>query len=598
MNSSTSPPHRVHSTAAFAYDPARQAREGRAAVHVLARGDVLQRLRLITGLVLFTFAATHFFNHALGLVSLDAMQTLQEWRKVVTRSWPGSIILLAAFVIHILLALYKLALRLTWKLPFWEAAQIASGFSIPLFLISHVIFNRGAASLAGTNDTYAFELANIWPGLALEHGALLLAVWVHGCIGLHYWLSLAPWYPHVRQVLFALAVALPVTALAGFSVSGRQVAADIAQPGAFDKLQAATHAPHGAAIERLATLRDRLQHTFLALLGLALLVPVVRIVRRATGARVKVTYRGGPTVRVAPGPTLLEISRMKDVPHASVCGGRARCSTCRVGIESGLEYLPPPGPAEAMTLAGIHAPPHVRLACQIRPDHAITVTRLVAPPVPQDGNTQTAAEVQGVERTLVVLFLDTRGFTAIAEARLPYDVVFILNRLFAEVGEAIRKHGGKIDKYLGDGLMAIFGATSGENAGCRQALRAAGDIDIALDRLNHEIMDEIGMPLRIGMGIDVGPLVVGNIGYADTAMMTVIGNTVNSASRLETLTKEKSCQLIVAAEVLTRAGLAHDAFRLEDVLIRGLSAPRSVALIDRARNLPVIAEPAVAGAVA
>ena len=351
-------------------------------------------------------------------------------------------------------------------------------------------------------------------------------------------------------------MALPVAALAGFSVAGRQVAAEIAEPGAWERLQTASRAPDGAAGDTPGALHDRLRQTFLALLGLALLVPVVRIVRRATGARVEVTYRGGPTVRVAPGPTLLEISRMKDVPHASVCGGRARCSTCRVGVESGLEHLAPPGPAEAMTLAGIHAPPHVRLACQIRPQQAITVTRLVAPPSPQSARRTADAEVQGVERTLAVLFLDTRGFTAISEARLPYDVVFILNRLFAEVGEAIRRHGGRIDKYLGDGLMAIFGTTVGENAGCRQALRAASDIDIALDRLNDEIMDEIGMPLRIGMGIDVGPLVVGHIGHAETAMLTVIGNTVNAASRLEALTKEKNCQLIVASEVLARAGLA------------------------------------------
>ena len=144
-------------------------------MHVLARGDLLQRLRLATGLVLFTFAATHFLNHALGLVSLDAMQAMQDWRKVVTRSWPGSIVLLGAFLIHIPLGLYKLSPRLTWKMPLWEAAQIVTGLSIPLFLITHVVFNRGAASLAGTNDTYAFELANIWPGLAWEHGALLLA---------------------------------------------------------------------------------------------------------------------------------------------------------------------------------------------------------------------------------------------------------------------------------------------------------------------------------------------------------------------------------------------------------------------------------------
>ncbi|MBX9589073.1 MAG: 2Fe-2S iron-sulfur cluster binding domain-containing protein [Hyphomonadaceae bacterium] len=561
-------------------------------MHALAHGDVQQRLRLVTGLILFTFAATHFFNHALGLVSLEAMDTLQGWRKVVTRSWPGSVILLSAFLTHILLGLYKISRRLTWRLPFWEAAQIATGLSIPLFLITHVVFNRGAASLAGTDDSYAFELANIWPALALEHSVLLLCVWVHGCIGIHYWLSLAPWYPRVRQALFALAVALPVTALAGFSVAGRQVALQVAPPGATAKLQAHTHAPDAATEARLVALRNGLQLLFLTLLGLALLVPVVRIVRRATGARIEVTYRGGPTVRVAPGPTLLEISRMRDVPHASVCGGRARCSTCRVGVESGLEALAAPSAAEAMTLARINAPSHVRLACQIRPVHSITVTRLVAPPVHVARQAGQSNEAQGVERNLAVLFFDTRGFTAISEARLPYDVVFILNRLFAEVGEAIRSHHGKIDKYLGDGLMAIFGAEAGEAAGCRQALGAARDIDLALDRLNEEIIAEVGQPLRIGMGIDVGPLVVGHIGHAETAMITVIGTTVNAASRLEALTKEKACQLIASVDVLTHAGLSPDVFPREEVAIRGLSAPRAVALIDKARNLPPLPQPA------
>jgi adenylate cyclase len=308
-----------------------------------------------------------------------------------------------------------------------------------------------------------------------------------------------------------------------------------------------------------------------------------------------VTYRGGPTVRVAPGPTLLEISRMKKVPHASVCGGRARCSTCRVGVEAGLADLPPPAAAEAATLAGIGAPPHVRLACQIRPRRPIVVTRLVVPGA--RGRTRAApaaTEGQGLERNLAVLFLDTRGFTSIAEARLPYDVVFILNRLFAEVGEAIERHGGRIDKYLGDGLMALFGSDVGEAAGCRQALAAARDIDLALDRLNAEMLGEIGRPLKVGMGLDVGPLVVGHIGHGDTAMLTVVGTTVNAASRLEALTKEKDCQLIVASEVLRLAGLGSEAFPHEAVAIRGLSAPRPVALVKRARDLPDVAPPPAA----
>ena len=395
-------------------------------MHVLARGDLLQRLRLASGLVLFTFAATHFLNHALGLVSLEAMQEMQAWRKVITRSWLGSGVLLAAVLVHIPLALYKISRRCTWRLPFWEAAQILSGLSIPLLLITHVVYNRGAASLAGTDDTYAFELGNIWPGLALQHAALLLIVWVHGSIGLHYWLSLAPWYARVRPVLFAAAVALPVAALAGFTVAGRQVTARLDQPGAWERLQGASRAPDAAAVARLETLHDRLRATFLTLLGLALLVPIVRTVRRAAGAKVEVTYRGGPVVRVPQGPTLLEISRMSEVPHASVCGGRARCSTCRVGVESGLADLMPPGTAEAMTLASIMAPPHVRLACQIRPHAPITVTRLVAPPALAGARRQVAGHPQGIERTLAVLFLDTRGFTKIAETRMPYDVVSIL----------------------------------------------------------------------------------------------------------------------------------------------------------------------------
>lgn len=565
-------------------------------MNVLARGDLLQRMRLTSGLILFVFAATHFLNHALGLVSLDAMQAMQDARKAVTRSWLGSGLLLAAFLVHIPLALIKISRRRTWRLPAWEAAQVLTGLAIPALLITHVVYNRGAASLAGTDDSYAYELANLWPGMAWQQALLLGLVWVHGCVGMHYWLSLAPWYRLLRPVLFALAVALPVAALAGFSVAGRQMATKVADPGAWERLQVVSRAPDAAAAARLKALHDGLTATFLALLALALLVPVVRSVRRAAGAKVQVTYRGGPVVRTPLGPTLLEISRMHDVPHASVCGGRARCSTCRVGVESGLADLPPPSSAEAMTLASIKAAPHVRLACQLRPCEPITITRLVSPPTSVKGRARPPGDAQGVERNLAVLFLDVRGFTRISESRLPYDVVFILNRLFAEVGEAIHGQGGVIDKYMGDGLMALFGAADGEEAGCRQALRAARDIDLALDRLNDEIMDEIGAPLRIGIGIDVGPLVVGHIGHAHSGSVTVIGSTVNAASRLEALTKDKGCQLIVATDVLERAGIGIEGFHCEAVAIRGLSAPRPVAVIKRARDLPDIPEPAMTGA--
>ena len=96
---------------------------------------------------------------------------------------------------------------------------------------------------------------------------------------------------------------------------------------------------------------------------------------RLAGPKVTIAYTAGPTVSVPQGPTLLEISRMQRVPHASVCGGRARCSTCRVRIERGSFALPSPTFPESVTLGSIGAPPNVRLACQIRPEHYLVVTR-------------------------------------------------------------------------------------------------------------------------------------------------------------------------------------------------------------------------------
>jgi adenylate cyclase len=196
-----------------------------------------------------------------------------------------------------------------------------------------------------------------------------------------------------------------------------------------------------------------------------------------------------------------------------------------------------------------------------------------------------AEDQHGAERTLAVLFLDVRGFTRLSQAKLPYDVVFILNRLFDVIGREIEAERGWIDKYLGDGLMAVFGRELGPEQGCRQALRAARRIDLSLDRANEELASELGPArLEIGMGIHVGPMVVGQIGYRDTAAMTVIGRTVNAASRLESLTKEEGCQLIASADVMRLAGTG-GAFPHKSVAVRGLDEPLDVVLVARAREL-------------
>ena len=126
-------------------------------MHVLLRGTAAQRLRLASGLVLFAFAATHFFNHALGLVSLKLMVEFENVREAVTRSDIGTLVLAAALLFHVAAALVKLTRRKTLRLPPWELLQIALGLGIPLLLLPHIVDTR-VASTFGILTVYPYEL--------------------------------------------------------------------------------------------------------------------------------------------------------------------------------------------------------------------------------------------------------------------------------------------------------------------------------------------------------------------------------------------------------------------------------------------------------
>lgn len=556
-------------------------------MHILLAGSLPQRLRLFSGLILFAFALTHFLNHAIGLVGVEAMEAVQDWRTAVTRSWVGSAVLIGALATHVILALYRIARRATLRMPAWELVQIASGLMIPFLLIPHIVGMRLAGSLFGAESSYQYGLAGMWPNLALEQTLLLLLVWLHGCIGLHFWLRLWPGYRAALPYLIAAAVAVPLLGLTGFASGGREMATALAAPGAFERFAAEVRFPNEADFATLAAIRSFSQWSFYGALGAVLGFIAFRWLLARLGPRIGITYFAGPTVQAVPGPTLLEISRQKGVPHVSVCGGRGRCSTCRVHVDEGVASLTPPGPVESRTLSRIRAEANVRLACQIRPAADLSVTRLVRPGTGRlAGLLRASAEAHGVERVLTILFLDIRGFTKLTQQRLPYDVVFVLNRLFEHLGDAIRAHGGRIDKYLGDGLMASFGRESGAALGARQALAAAKALDLALDRANAEIAAELGQPVVIGMGLHAGPVVLGEIGHPSGMTLDVIGETVNAAARLEALTKDERCQLVVSASVLDLAGVALAGLPGKTVAVRGIDQPLEVTLVGAARSLP------------
>jgi adenylate cyclase len=260
---------------------------------------------------------------------------------------------------------------------------------------------------------------------------------------------------------------------------------------------------------------------------------------------------------------------MYSVPHASVCGGRGRCSTCRVRVlDADLQQIPP-DEEEKKVLERVGAPPDVRLACQMIPSGKVKVIRLL----PADATMSTMADLSsqssGVEQVVAVLFADIRGFTAHSEAKLPFDVVYLVNQFSRAMGGAIEGSGGKVDKFLGDGLMALFGVDTSPQEGCRAALEAAEKMQHSLNELNIRLEGDLDEPLEVGIGIHAGPVVLGEMGYGASRGLTAIGDTVNTASRLEAATKELGVTMCISSIVAELAGNRFEETTRREITIRG-----------------------------
>ena len=173
-----------------------------------------------------------------------------------------------------------------------------------------------------------------------------------------------------------------------------------------------------------------------------------------------------------------------------------------------------------------------------------------------------------------------------SEKKLPYDVVFLLNRYFDAMGSAVSACGGHLDKFIGDGVMALFGIEDGAKAGSRAALATAREMGLRMVELNRVLANDLEEPLRIGIGIHCGPAIVGSMGFGDTVSVTAVGDTVNTASRLETQTKEFSAELVVSHRTVQLSGINLSAFPEKHVEIRGRTEPLSVRVITVAQDLP------------
>src|SRR5919106_913106 len=374
--------------------------------------------RLITGLVVAAFVVGHFLNHSLGVVSIEAMDRMRAALAVWWHSPPGTVLLYGSLLTHFALALVSLYRRSTLRMPAWESTQLALGLAIPPLLIAHIVGTRLTWTLLDHHIDYERVVGTLWSSewSAARQSLLLLIVWAHLCAGLHYWLRLKQWYQNAQPLAFAMALLLPALALAGFASAGFYLWPSVESVGGMQKYNVDLAGMSEKDRALMAAWRTGLEWAFwIALAGTLL----ARWLRTRIGATYQVRHASGRVITAPVGRSILEAIRDEGVPHASVCGGRARCTTCRVRVSNGLAHLPPPGRMEAQALARIEAPPNVRLACQCRPTRDVGVTPLLPPNVGPASALERAGETPGGalgrEQPIVAMFVDLRGSTRLAE---------------------------------------------------------------------------------------------------------------------------------------------------------------------------------------
>jgi adenylate cyclase len=530
-----------------------------------------RRLRQYTGLILAAYVVSHFINHSLGLVSLDAMEAYRRVNAVIWQNPLATVALYGSFIVHGLLALYALFRRTTLRMPWWEALQLSLGLLIPPLIAIHIIGTRLSQSLLGFDVDYPWVLYAQWSSMryVIQQPVLVLVVWIHLGIGLHFWLRLKPWYPRALPVLYALAVLLPALALLGFLRAGTEIIGLATDP----EMRSVIASGWTGASEQGRHLILGLEAKTFWVMGVMLLaVLAAREIRRQLRRRRSSSYAlAHPTagsVTAPRGRTILEALRAAGIAHASVCGGRARCTTCRVRVGAGFEHLPPPRELEATALERIGAAENVRLACQTRPARDLHITPLL-PANASAADAQRAGGVSGHEQSVAVMFIDLRDSTKLGEDRLPYDVVFILNLFFAEMSQALRETRGHYAQFSGDGLMALYGLESDVATGCRDALRGAVAMARRLQSLNDRLAGELLAPLQIGIGIHCGEAIVGTMGPPSSPNLSAVGDNINIAARLEAQCKPLGVSLVVSEVAARSAGVDLSHFDLRETPVRG-----------------------------
>jgi adenylate cyclase len=558
----------------------------------LIRGIGARQIRLGCGLVLFAYLVSHFLNHALGNISMDALATGVYYHAGFWQFLPVAITFYTAALLHTGLGIWALYQRRQFRWKAIEPLQLVLGLSIPALVITHLVGVRLGQTLFGHEKLYPqvfFAYWIVWPLKVWLMYAVMIIAWVHGCIGLYFWLRMKAFYQRAAPFLLAAAVLVPTLAMLGLYQGGRSVVdSDSVEWRAENLSPRQVGTPVEQAV--LESIEEYFLIGYLALLGLVVLARGVRALNERRGGMITLSYGNGRTVRVPKGLSVLEASLRNNVPHASVCGGRARCSTCRIRIIGDYTSLPAPSNREAFVLnrVGAGSDPAIRLACQLRPEADLSFFQIFLPQTTAASLRTSRPSRIGEERYLVSMFVDMRGSTRLAEKRLPFDTVFIVNRFLGAVSQAVTECGGQPNQFVGDGQLALFGLSTDPQTACRQALKAAATIAANVDELNLFLKHDLREPIQFGIGIHAGEVIIGDIGYREHMVFTALGDAVNVAARLQDMTKSLACEAVISEEVRVSAGLAADGLPEQEVAIRGRAEPMIIRAVKSAKTLSAL----------
>ena len=492
--------------------------------------------------MLFAYLVSHFVNHALGNISMDALAAGVYLHTLFWQFLPVTIVFYAACLVHTGLGIWALYQRRQFRWKAIEPLQLVLGLSIPALIITHIVGVRLGQTLFGHEKLYpqvfyAYWIA--WPYKMWLMFVVLIVAWVHGCIGLYFWLRMKAFFKRAAPFLLAAAVLVPTLAMLGLYQGGRTVVADSDDAewrrDNLSPRQVGTMAQQQTLDQHHRLFPDRLSRP-------ARTCPAGQ--GRARAARAPRRH-DQPVLRQRPdGPGAEGAERAGGEPAQQ----RTPCQ--RLRRPRALLHLPHPHhrrlqrAARTLAARSLRARPGRRRRSVDPPRLPVAADRPISPssscscrtrcrPIRHASNPTRI----GQERYLVSMFVDMRGSTKLAEKRLPFDTVFIVNRFLGAVSQAVIESGGRPNQFVGDGMLALFGLSSSRQEACRQALKAAAMIAANVDELNKFLEHDLREPIRFGIGIHGGEVIVGDIGYRDHMVFTALGDAVNVAARLQDMTK-------------------------------------------------------------